>query len=82
MNANDSGDAMDSSEEKRPMVDMSPEAIDARLKMVDKLRRLRGDPKHPDMSPEAIAARLEAVDELRRLCMPLCATGRSSGDST
>jgi hypothetical protein len=50
--------------------------------MVDKLRRLRGDPKHPDMSPEAIAARLEAVDELRRLCMPLCATGRSSGDST
>lgn len=49
-------------------IDMSPEAIGARLRRVAELRRPR---TLVDMSPEAVSRRLRRVSELRTLCKKL-----------
>jgi hypothetical protein len=59
-------------------VDMSPQAISARLKAACALADLR--PAHrtdakTDMSSAAITARLRAVDQLNRLCAQLADAG-------
>jgi hypothetical protein len=51
-------------------VDMSPEAIEARLREVSRLRDARRL-LEVDMSPEAIERRLRKVSELRDLCKKL-----------
>lgn len=55
-------------------VDMSPEAVSARLRKAAELTDLTlGKRLHAkvDYSPEAISARLRQVEELRRLCLAL-----------
>lgn len=58
-------------------VDMSAEAISARLRRVGELSDLRVERMGKgkvDYSPEAISARIREVEQLRRLCLTL---GRS-----
>jgi hypothetical protein len=55
-------------------VDMSPEAISARLRTVAELSDLDRDLRmhgKVDYSPEAVSARLREVEQLRRLCLAL-----------
>jgi hypothetical protein len=54
--------------------DMSPPAIDARLRRASALADLRSEHRlHAkiDMSPAAIVRRLREVERLRRLCLEL-----------
>lgn len=58
-------------------VDMSPEAVGARLREVGRLSDLRSERRldtKVDMSPEAVSRRLEQIEQLRRLCLSLRAT--------
>jgi hypothetical protein len=55
-------------------VEMSPAAIDARLRRAAQLADLRTEQRLAckiDMSPRTIAARLREVERLRRLCLEL-----------
>ena len=65
-------------------VEMSPEAVAARLRRVAELADLRTERRLDtkiDHSPEAVDRRLRTVSALRRLCLDLAARteGRSSG---
>ncbi len=55
-------------------VDMSPEAISARLRKAADLSDLDRDLRlhgKIDYSPEAVSSRLREVEQLRRLCLAL-----------
>lgn len=63
-----------------PEVDMTPEAVEARLEELGRLsREARGRPVRHDMSPEAVERRLRRVSQLRDLCVYLQRMGRESG---
>ncbi len=57
------------------MVDMSPEAITARLQEVARLSREAPPGRGVDMSSEAITARLREMAALSALCFRLQAAG-------
>jgi hypothetical protein len=60
----------------KPAVDMSPEAVEARLAACSAQSPLGlVPPRRVDMSPEAVEARLEEWAELTELCLELAATG-------
>ena len=55
-------------------VDMSPEAISARIRRVSELSDLREDRRLDgkiDYSPEGISRRIREVSQLRALCLSL-----------
>lgn len=59
------------------MVDMSPEAITARLREMATLSR-EPPPAGVDMSSEAITARLQELAELSAFCLQLAEIGKSA----
>lgn len=63
-------------------VDMSPEAVTARLREVSRLADLRPENRlasKVDMSPEGVTRRLRQVSQLRRLCLRLKEVGEAAG---
>jgi hypothetical protein len=53
-------------------VDMSPRAVERRLREVSRQRREQLERQGPvDMSPEGVEGRLRAVSRLRGLCLRL-----------
>jgi len=60
-------------------VDMSPEAVAARLRQCSALSRDRRPGMRVDMSPEAVTRRLREVAQLRTFCLKLEAIGRANG---
>ena len=68
------------SEGRAPVADMSPDAINARLREVSRLRdeRIARAAEVLDMSPEAITRRLRRVSRLRDACLQLRALGQAN----
>lgn len=58
------------------MIEMSAEAITARLRLVSALRSETPPRPEVDMKPEAITARLREVSQLRTLCLRLSRLSR------
>jgi hypothetical protein len=63
------------------MLDMSAEAITARLKLACELGRREPRPAKVPMDAASVTARLKSASELRDLCLRLGQWARSNGES-